>query len=546
MYVNNSTDSTYNRLQQVFCLNWLSNCAGGKTGSDASLTAFAAKCVGEVLSDPTVIGLIGPWQVVWGPQVVTAPALPFKDVAANTMFVARQTGEDGATTYVVAVAGTNPDSLYGWFGEDFDVKNTLPWTQALAGTFTGAAVNSDTTLALISAGTANGLASLFGMTDPDNAGQNFVQFLHDQIASAPPGPIEVIVSGHSLGGALSASVALWLADNQGQSSDSSLPWDPNYRAIVSAVPSAGAPPGNAVFAAHYDAVLGTRTNRLWNALDVIPHAWETDLLIQAPHLYFPYLAPNAGVLGLVDVVLAFVKSSQQTYLQINRQTAPLPGQVDIAATIIAPVSWQKLAIDEIASLVAGEIARHYGWPDATKAALAKVIVSIVAALQQVEAANHPLVTSPAPAGDAATIEQRIVAWFDHVEAAIVQDLKDLLAWLAQELGTTVAALVSFLESIYHDVKSALGDLAALVAQDLGTVLKQLTAIIGRIVQLLKTVADELKLGIADVLPLLPGILAYLKQLVIQHVPAYGQLLGVTQFTKLQTAIGKSIPYPVPS
>ncbi len=534
-----SASVSYNRLQQVFCLNWLSNCAGSKTGTDESLTAFAESCVSQVLQDPTVIGLIGTWQVVWGPVVIVGEALPFKDVAANTMFVAQQTGEDGGTTYVVAIAGTNPDSLYGWFGEDFDIENTLPWSQALGLDFTGATINSDTTLPLISAGTANGLDVLFNvMTDPLESGTSLIQFLTNAVATAPTGPVEVIVTGHSLGGALSASTALLLADTQGQTGG----WDPSYRAIVSALPSAGAPPGNIVFAKHYDAVLGSRTNRVWNALDVIPHAWEPDLLLQAPHLYFPYLAPNAAVLALVDVVFGYTTTSQQTYLQLNRQTPPLPGQVDIAATIPAPVSWEQLAIDEIASIVAEKVAKHYGWPAATRAALAKAIEAVLDAVEQIEQAKNP----PAASATLGADQESIFAWLKSLGSDVTAHVDALVSFLVEELNLAATDVQQILAQLFQDAQGPLAELAQVLEAAIGDVVKVFSRLIAWWVQQLQAIAKVLKCSLQDVLPQLPGIVAFLTQLGIQHVPAYGELLGVAKYTALQKTIRASIPYPIPT
>jgi len=537
-----SSSSSYNRLQQVFCLNWLSNCAGSKRGTSADLTAFANVCVGQVLGDASVVGLIGPWTVVWGPQVVIGPALPYKDVAANTLFIASQPGENGGTVFVVAIAGTNPDSFYGWFGEDFAVANTLPWANALNLDFAASGPNPATTSPLISQGTADGLAQLFTLTDPNNNGQTFYQFLQSQIAAAPAGPVEVIVTGHSLGGALSASVALWLADSQGPAA--TFAWDPNYRAIVSALPSAGAPPGNAGFALHYDAVLGPRTNRLWNALDVIPHAWELDLLNQAPHLYFPYLAPNAAVLALVTIVEGYVTASQQTYLQINRQTPALPGQVDIAATVPTSTSWQQLALDELATIIAARLAKHFGWPDSVKAALKDVILAVIAFVQQLEASNNQPLALPTLGDNLQTDEASIKSWLATLEADVQKNLQAIVAWLSSELSKDATQAGALLQELLSDAEAAFAQLASTLQVDLEDILAEATKAIGRFLQLLNAIAQQLKIDLSDVFQYVPGIVEFLTQLGIQHVPSYGQLLGVTEFTAIQKTIRASIPYPV--
>ncbi len=539
-----SSVPSYNRLQQVFCLNWLANVAASKIGTAAQLTQFANSTVTQVLANSTVQGLIGTWTPVWGPLVTEPTSGPFTQVAGNTMFVAQQPGENGGTTYVVAIAGTNPVSVYGWVGEDFDVVNTLPWSQALADTFTGGGINSDTTLPLISQGTANGLNALLKVMTDTAHGGSLMAFLTQAVESAPSGPLEIIVTGHSLGGALSASLALYLADLQGVSGG----WDPNYRAIVSSLPSAGAPPGNDVFAAHYDAVLGPRTNRVWNALDVIPHAWETDLLVQAPHLYFPYIAPNAAVRALVAVVLANTARSQQTYLQLNRQTAPLAGQVDIAATT-ASVSPQQIAIDELASLIAGQIAQHYGWPDADKQVIQRLIEAIIAAVEQLGAAagGGNQASEPALTNDAASDASAIVKWleaeFQDIESDVKTKLAAIVKWIANALGTTAAAIVAVLKPLFQEAKVAFSWLAQAIQAELGNIVTFLTALLGRVLTVLQAIADELGVALTEVLTLVPGILTFLAQLGTQHVTAYPQLLGVTDFAAQQKAIRSNIVFP---
>jgi hypothetical protein len=444
-----SPTPTYNRLQQVFSLNWLSNAAIGKTGTQQQLQEYVAEVVQQTLADPETIGLIGQWNLVWGPVVFqyqsTAehPKLS-SDVADNIMFVAQRT-VGGSTSYVVAIAGTNPTSWYGWFFEDFDVYKSVAWTDVLAGQFSGQH-SSDNATPRISQGTANGVQALLGMTDSANG--TLVAFL-TKTATAAASEFEVCVSGHSLGGALSATLALYLADKRSGAGG----WDPNGHAIVTAMPTAGATPGNTAFATYYDERLGTRTNRIWNALDIVPHAWELDMLNAAPHLYYPYLVPNKFVLGLVALALAQSTTSGQTYLQLNHQTPALAGQVGLAETALS-LNPAEIGLDILAGFIASKLAKQFGWSPAVTQAVAKLIEAILEA-HAAKAAQptatsgglvpdfHPLAILHAAVAKVKADLSDLVAEIGDSE--IVESLTGLLRFLAQAGDQHVTAYVILME-----------------------------------------------------------------------------------------------------
>ncbi len=295
----------YNKLQQAFCLNLIANSASSKLGSAQKLQRIASREIEAVLSNQRIRELIGSWDVIWGPVVWQHKG---GDVADNTMYVARNADTtDGNNEVVVAIAGTNPISWFGWLVEDFKVYKTAPWP-----------FNNHTgdLEPRISEGTATGLDVLFHKMSFND--QTLTEFLTTLSGT----PLDITVTGHSLGGALSASTALALADLQGRENE----WDPDRNAVVSAVPSAGPTPGTADFAQYYTQRIGTRTNRIWNVLDVVPHAWQINQLVQAPHLYYPYLPPNPLIELAVGAAIVDSKVGG-TYIQINEQTPGLPGQV---------------------------------------------------------------------------------------------------------------------------------------------------------------------------------------------------------------------------
>ena len=247
--------------------------------------------------------LIGPWKLVWGPTVfqVVPGAIP-----ANTMFVAEheETGE-----LFVSIAGTNPFSAYAWFVEDFNVSETRAWGY-------GDAPES----VALSTGTLKGLLALQGMVPPTGipgANVTLEDFLAEHFA-VEGDPVEMTVSGHSLGGALSPTLALWLLDTQKQ-------WDHHDRAMISVYAYAGPTPGNDAFASYFDTRFGDRVHRIANPLDVVTHAWNVGDLAEVKALYTPEIPRDALWDKAADVAIAATNGIR--YRQIDPSPVLLDGKV---------------------------------------------------------------------------------------------------------------------------------------------------------------------------------------------------------------------------
>ncbi|TMA22308.1 MAG: lipase family protein [Deltaproteobacteria bacterium] len=247
--------------------------------------------------------LIGPWKLVWGPGVfqVVPGAIP-----ANTMFVAEheETGE-----LFVSIAGTNPFSAYAWFVEDFEVSETRAW-----------GYGSAPGIAALSTGTLKGLLALQGMvprTGIPGANVTLENFLAERFA-AEGNPVEMTVSGHSLGGALSPTLALWLLDTQMQ-------WDPHNRATISVYAFAGPTPGNDAFASYFDTRFGNRVHRVANPLDVVTHAWNVGDLANVKALYTPEIPRDALWDKAADFAIAATNGIR--YRQIDPSPVLLDGKV---------------------------------------------------------------------------------------------------------------------------------------------------------------------------------------------------------------------------
>jgi hypothetical protein len=138
---------------------------------------------------------------------------------------------------------------------------------------------------------------------PDDGALDLVSFLAEE-ARGSREPLDVTVTGHSKGGALASTVALWLQDALA-SPDGAEHWDGGRGARVSSYAFAAPTPGNAAFADRIDRALTGRHHRLRNTNDVVTHAWQVDELERIPDLY----APRRMVLEpLIPVIIARVRS----------------------------------------------------------------------------------------------------------------------------------------------------------------------------------------------------------------------------------------------
>ncbi len=316
--------TTLDSYQQVFALSMLSNRAASYSGSATNLQQQLQYELAPFLTNvPVISGVtwptaaqsaagaaaIGNWQLEWGPAVFRSGDKDEIQVADNAMFVASSTGftrPDGTTgpVYVVAIAATNPISLYDWEVEDGDVHPRVDFN-----VFTSTPVPNPTPATAlyilwhlqapyISAGTAIGVTNLLSLVSPTGAaapGTTLLDFLSTVKTASGPKPA-LIFTGHSLAGALSPTLAYYLT--------ASAPNNPTAQTAVSnfsqvaAYPTAGATPGNSVFSGNFNSAFRQtpagslpyqqwNTNH-WNYYDVVPHAWSTTSaanLTQVPTLY---------------------------------------------------------------------------------------------------------------------------------------------------------------------------------------------------------------------------------------------------------------------
>jgi len=277
-----SSTPSFGKLQQAFSLSLWSNKAAGQSDSTPSqLALYLETEVNDTIVQYTAN--VGNWSIVWGPAVyvngsdsnnlknpniVPAGKGLGSGIADNAIYVAY----NGTDTYVVAIAATNPYSIYDWGQEDFQTNSAVAFTPV------GPGPDPSLTGAHISAGTALGVNILLNLMPQAGQAQPNVT-LQDFLGTVAETSKTLIFAGHSLGGALSPTIATSLYPS---AATQTAAW-----AQVLVVPTAGATPGDETFATGFNTVFGPVTDTtapagtpnqfntdLWNQYDVVPHAWD--------------------------------------------------------------------------------------------------------------------------------------------------------------------------------------------------------------------------------------------------------------------------------
>jgi hypothetical protein len=298
--------------QTAWALGWIINLIAGElvppSGDEPGIFPNPAQELEDLLArridfylgeNSKLTEVIGKWNRVWGPFVYLARP-PFNKYATNAIYVAQQ-----GNKYVIGVAGTNPKSLQNWLIEDLYVAVLADWADY--------AENDPQFQPKISMGTKIGLDNL--LRPHPGSSTTIIDFLTDLLKEADEN-IEILLTGASLGGALSPVLALALHEKKST-------WDPNNRATLKVVTFAGPTPGNYYFAERYRLKLGNTTTRIWNSLDIVPHAWKPELLSQIPSLYEPQIPSNPLIEKFVNI--GKLLSVGRYYTHLERLTPPLKG-----------------------------------------------------------------------------------------------------------------------------------------------------------------------------------------------------------------------------
>lgn len=352
--------NTYSLEQQIHSLSLLTNVAFGQkfaqpTGGPcatpnaySNLQSFVSTTVTKVLTQDQASGgsnYLGSsgnaWQCVWGPVVYSNNPNSNEVVADNTLALYYNNNN-----YVVGIAGTNSVSSFGWLDEDFAVGNTVPWSQVVPATKAPAK-------AAISSGAQVGLQILLSLKDKNNTNQTLVQYLQSKLSAANSGA-NVYVAGHSLGGALTHILALYLYETAAS-------WNTgNAVTGITAYPTAGPTITNDVLTQYYEGILTAKSAPAFtyiakiNTLDIVPMAWALDTLSGAPFIYDGFsdykkyqVTPSDSMVAMMTTA-AIMKSyhvngllsSFNNYTQIwSSGSVAMTGNYEPLASIVTTEQW---------------------------------------------------------------------------------------------------------------------------------------------------------------------------------------------------------------
>jgi triacylglycerol lipase len=293
----------FSNMQVMIMLAFIAD-AGALETNDCEAEKRVSASIGEYLR--TLAPVQNDWELVWGPCLYKFPVIAkFPD---NTVYVVQN--RQHPSEYVIAISGTNPYEITDWVFEDFLVGKTEPW--AYGHPPSGARISQSAKLSL----------SILQKLKPCDGvkGENLhlIEFL-----KGTPGISSVTVTGHSLGGEMASTTALWLSDTQGDL------WDTQKQARVSAYTFAAPTAGNAIWASYFHQQLGDHVHRIWNSLDVVPHAWQLSDLKQIRNLYEPQIkAPLTLKLALKILILIVKKKDYTQIPAIASDQQPLKGSVN--------------------------------------------------------------------------------------------------------------------------------------------------------------------------------------------------------------------------
>ena len=305
-----------NVRQEMAALAFLAYVGGELKGSDEKVEQVLSPCLQTALEGQPYTST---WALAWGPAVYKFADARLDD---NLMYVVRR--KEDPAQLAIAVRGTNPSAILDWLVEDAEVAEQVSWEYG-----------DPPGQPKIARGTHKGLQILQDLV-PDSGpgkGQTLKEFLAGQARSSPD-PLQIHVTGHSLGGALSPVLALWLHDTRAD-------WDkePASQARIRVYPLAGPTPGDADFASYYNAQLGEHTDRIQNPFDLVPLAWSHQTMGQMADLYEPLTRAGMAERGLIDSLRLLVKDKD--YTPLVPDTPPLSGALNPDERhFLSQVGWQ--------------------------------------------------------------------------------------------------------------------------------------------------------------------------------------------------------------
>ena len=175
-----------------------------------------------------------------------------------------------------------------------------------------------------------------------SANTTLLQALTSLLESAPSQPT-LYITGHSLGGAMATTVALYLAAQDWTNK-------PTFGVYTFAAPTAGLQS----FADCFDSVFGSVSERYYNAWDAVPAAWANSSMTDMQNSFYPSIVTNPQGPGpaqntdVVNQLNDFMKMPKgNVYVQTNQQQGSVKLNLDYSSagtTDFGPGSYNTLSL----------------------------------------------------------------------------------------------------------------------------------------------------------------------------------------------------------
>ncbi|UTW66453.1 hypothetical protein KFE94_17665 [bacterium SCSIO 12643] len=223
-----------------------------------------------------------------------------EEEARNTTMIFEN---EAKTELIIGVAGTNFINRYDWFTEDVETETLVPWNNGIIHR-----LNLDThhDKGYIATGTSIALKNTWNLRDKKMIGVKLDHWLKEYLSETPT--IKTVsVTGHSLGGAISPVLAQALSDHQNL-------WSSNPEIQIESYIYAGPTPGDTNFVTFMENG-DVDIHSVYNKNDVVPHAWNPEMITQIYGLFEPYL-PNAKTRygAIVNAVIDWIKGKSKKAL----------------------------------------------------------------------------------------------------------------------------------------------------------------------------------------------------------------------------------------
>ncbi|KAI1814730.1 hypothetical protein GGS20DRAFT_395421 [Poronia punctata] len=311
----------YNLFQQMYCLSMVSGIVSGVQGPEQDLQKIMKDTLKAKLQN-----LPGNWKITFGPRVFKWRNKCTNVGGPDNVWFA---AVDDQKNVCVSIAGTQDNSIADIFQDlavwevvDFNnwVGKCSPYSDGIPEPQSTKPQDSDPSTAFCSAGTCVGVWNVLSNVEDTSVGERRL----DQYLRSLDDSHNIVIAGHSLGGALAPVTALALC-----TAEQPPP------ASVKVLGSAGVSPGNAALMQQYAAKFpktpaSTTSYEVYNAdffnkYDIVPQAWSLDpsqdrnldnILKKILTFTFPY---NLIADGIVSLAKELPKPSGIDYV-------PLPGQ----------------------------------------------------------------------------------------------------------------------------------------------------------------------------------------------------------------------------